>query len=164
MEITIREMLPEDWDLVAVIYKQGINTHKATFQTEIPTYEQWDAGHIKECRLVACCNDQVAGWAALSRVSGRYVYRGVAEVSIYINENCRGKGIGGLLLEKLIWDSEKYGYWTLQSVIFEENLRSMRLHKKFGFRLVGYREKIGKAEDGEWKNTLLLERRSKIVN
>ncbi len=163
MEITIRDMHPEDWDAVAAIYQEGIDTHIATFQTEVPSYELWDCNHLKECRLVACQGDIVIGWVALSSASSRFVYRGVAEVSIYINKNFRGKSAGSLLLEQVIKESEKHGFWTLQSGIFEENVPSIRLHEKHGFRIIGYREKIGKTEEGEWKNTCLLERRSKNI-
>ncbi len=163
MEITIRGMHSEDWDRVAVIYQEGIDTRIATFQTEVPSYEQWDSSHLNECRLVACQGDKVIGWVALSSVSSRFVYRGVAEVSIYIDKNLRGKSAGSLLLEQVIKESEDLGFWTLQSGIFEENVPSIRLHEKHGFRVIGYREKIGKTNEGEWKNTCLLERRSKRV-
>ncbi len=163
MEITVRKMHSEDWGRVAAIYQEGIDTRIATFQTEVPSYEQWDSGHLKECRLVACQSNKVIGWVALSSVSSRCVYRGVAEVSIYIDKNFRGKSAGSLLLEQVIKESEDLGFWTLQSGIFEENVPSIRLHEKHGFRVIGYREKIGKTNDGEWKNTCLLERRSKRV-
>jgi phosphinothricin acetyltransferase len=130
MEPKIRAMKPSDWCCIAAIYKQGIDTGKATSQSEIPSYDEWDCGHIKDCRSVACDGDKVVGWVALSSTSSRYVYRGVAEVSIYIDENYRGKGIGSLLMERLIAESEKREYWTLQSGIFEENVSSIMLHGK----------------------------------
>ncbi len=156
----IREMKKEDWDIVSDIYLQGIRSKKSTFQTEAPSYEEWDKGHIKECRLVVVDRaDTVLGWAAISSISSRYVYRGVAEVSIYIAESSRGKHIGYVLLDDLILKSEEIGIWTLQSGIFEINTASIALHKKCGFRVVGVREKIGCDLDGVWQNTILMERR-----
>lgn len=150
------------WPAVAQIYKQGVNTGFATFEKEIPTYEQWNKNHITNCRLVAIGNDKILGWAALSPVSGRCVYGGVAEVSIYIAETARGLGIGYLLMEELITSSEKEGFWTLQSGIFPENKASIKLHEKAGFRFLGRRERVGQL-DGVWKDNVLFERRSKIV-
>lgn len=162
-QILIREMNTNDWYEVASIYKQGIQTGTATFQTEVPSYDEWDKGHLKECRFVAGIDDKVVGWIALSAVSSRYVYRGVAELSIYIDENYRGKGVGSQLMITLIKESERLGYWTLQSGILEENEKSLNLHLKHGFRVVGIREKIGKTEAGVWKNTMLVERRSDSI-
>lgn len=150
------------WPAVAQIYKQGVNTGFATFEKEIPTYEQWNKNHITNCRLVAIGNDKILGWAALSPVSGRCVYGGVAEVSIYIAETARGLGIGYLLMEELITSSEKEGFWTLQSGIFPENKASIKLHEKAGFRFLGRRERVGQL-DGVWKDNVLFERRSKVV-
>lgn len=150
------------WPAVAQIYKQGVNTGFATFEKEIPTYGQWNKNHITGCRLVAIRNDKILGWAALSPVSGRCVYGGVAEVSIYIAEAARGLGIGYLLMEELITSSEKEGFWTLQSGIFPENKASIKLHEKAGFRFLGRRERVGQL-DGVWKDNVLFERRSKIV-
>ena len=150
------------WPSVAQIYKQGVNTGFATFEKEIPTYEQWNKNHITNCRLVAIRNDKILGWAALSPVSGRCVYGGVAEVSIYVAETARGLGIGYLLMEELITSSEKEGFWTLQSGIFPENKASIKLHEKAGFRFLGRRERVGQL-DGVWKDNVLFERRSKIV-
>ena len=155
-------MLPVHWDAVKAIYLQGIATKQATFQTEAPSWEDWDKGHLPHLRYVLFIEDVVAGWAALSPVSERCVYAGVAEVSIYIHEDFRGRGIGKLLLQKLIEESEKHGIWTLQSGIFPENLSSIALHEKLGFRKVGFREKIGKM-DGVWRDTVLMERRSKTT-
>jgi L-amino acid N-acyltransferase YncA len=156
-------MEPADWDPVADIYKQGIDTGNATFQRDVPEWVEWDKAHIKTCRIVADVNGEVAGWAALTAVSGRCVYAGVAEVSVYIAERFKGQKIGTGLLEKLITESEKEGFWTLQAGIFRENLASLNIHKNLGFREVGYREKIGKM-DSIWRDTILLERRSRIIN
>jgi len=161
-EITIRTMTTNDWESVAEIYKQGIETGNATFQKEIPTREEWDNGHLKTCRLIAEKDKTIVGWAALTAVSGRCVYAGVAEVSVYISSHFRGLKIGAKLLEKLIAASENEGLWTLQAGIFPENEASLKIHKNLGFREVGYREKIGKMH-GTWRNTILMERRSKIV-
>lgn len=158
----IIEMLPIHWEDVSTIYLQGIATKQATFQTEAPTWEDWDKGHLSKLRYVAIIDGTIAGWAALSPVSGRCVYAGVTEVSVYIHEGYRGKGIGKALLQKLITESETGNIWTLQSGIFPENLASIALHEKLGFRKIGYREKIGKM-DGIWRDTVVLERRSKIT-
>lgn len=163
MEILIRKMKTEDWDAVAAIYREGIETTKATFQTEIPSYEQWDQGHIKNCRFVAEVDHEVVGWTALSPVSSRCVYAGVAEVSVYIKNNYRGKHIGEQLFRHLIKESEAEGYWTLQSGIIEINKASIALHQKVGFRMVGYRERIAKDCNGVWQNTVLMERRSSVI-
>jgi len=160
--ILILEMLQTHWPAVAQIYKQGVDTGFATFEKEISSYEQWNKNHLSSCRLVAVRDDKIIGWAALSSVSGRCVYGGVAEVSIYIAETARGLGIGNLLMDELITSSEKAGFWTLQSGIFPENKASIKLHEKAGFRFLGKREKIGQL-DGVWKDNLLFERRSKIV-
>jgi phosphinothricin acetyltransferase len=161
MEVKIRAMKNNDWDGVVDIYVQGIKTKRATFQTEAPSFEEWDKGHIKDCRLVAVnSDDEVLGWVALSPTSSRCVYRGVADVSIYIAENSRGNSIGSTLMNAVIEESEKIGIWTLQSGIFEINEASRELHKKCGFRSVGVREKIGCDIDGVWQNTVLMERRS----
>jgi len=148
-----------DWSLVAQVYKEGIETGIATFEQDIPGWEQWDRNHIKSCRLVARYDGQVLGWAALSPVSSRCVYGGVAEVSVYVANNARGKKIGEQLLRELIAESEKQGYWTLQSGIFPENTASIGLHKKCGFRKIGFRERIGQL-NGVWKDNILMEKRS----
>jgi len=162
MEITFKTMTANDWKSVAEIYKQGIETGNATFQQEIPTWNDWDNGHIKSCRIVACMENEIVGWAALSSVSARKVYAGIAEVSIYVANKYRGHGIGYKLLEKTITESESENFWTLQVGIFPENQASLHIHKKLNFREIGYRERIGKM-NGTWRNTVLLERRSKIV-
>ena len=163
MELIIREMKKEDWEAVASIYKEGIDTKIATFQSEVPTYEAWDQSHIKACRLIAEVNGILVGWTALIPFSGRCVYSGVAEVSVYVKSDCRGKQLGENLLWEMITASEKEGIWTLQSGILEINKASIALHKKVGFRMVGYRERIAKDHNGVWQNTVLMERRSSIV-
>ena len=155
-------MDPSHWEEVARIYVDGIATGNSTFQTVAPTWEEWDSDHIKACRLVAINQSQVLGWAALSPVSGRCVYAGVAEVSVYISESARGKGIGKSLLQSLIAESEENDYWTLQAGIFPENTASIRLHQQAGFRIIGTRERVGKM-NGVWRDSLMLERRSKLV-
>ena len=162
MSIIIKPMQSEDWPEVARIYKQGITTGLATFEKNVPTWESWDKGHLQECRLVADENEILVGWAALSPVSSRCVYQGVAEVSVYVDTNHSGRGIGTSLMNALISQSESLGFWTLQSGIFPENTASVRLHKKSGFRKIGIRERIGKM-DGKWYDTLLMERRSSIT-
>jgi len=158
----ILEMSVAHWPAVVQIYKQGIDTGFATFEKEIPSYQQWNRNHISSCRLVALRDDKVLGWAALSPVSGRCVYGGVAEVSVYVANTAQNLGIGKLLMEELITTSEKEGFWTLQSGIFPENTGSIKLHEKTGFRYLGKRERIGQL-DGIWKDNILFERRSEIV-
>jgi len=160
MDVLIREMKKSDWETVREIYKEGIQTKIATFQTELPSYEEWNNAHLPTCRLVAVIGEAVIGWTALSLISSRCVYRGVAEVSIYIKAEYRGNQVGVMLLQELFKESEKQGYWTLQSGILEINHASISLHKKVGFRMIGYREKIAKDSDGVWQNTVLMERRS----
>ncbi|WP_026884731.1 GNAT family N-acetyltransferase [Clostridium akagii] len=163
MDYNIKEMTETDWQGVVKVYSEGINTGKATFQTELPSLEEWDDSHIKTCRLVAHLGNIVIGWCALSPTSSRCVYAGVAEVSIYIGEEYRGKGIGKALLTNLVKLSEENGFWTLQSGIIKENLGSIVLHKSCGFREIGIREKISKMSSGEWHDVILMERRSKII-
>ncbi|MBB5439181.1 phosphinothricin acetyltransferase [Pedobacter sp. AK017] len=160
MEIV--ELRPDHWEEVRTIYLHGITTKQATFQTDAPCWEDWDKGHLSALRYIAIIDGIVAGWAALSPVSSRCVYAGVAEVSVYIHEGYRGKGVGKALLQKLITESETSDIWTLQSGIFPENLASIALHEKMGFRTIGYREKVAKM-DGIWRDTMLMERRSKIT-
>lgn len=162
MELSFRPMTAGDWTSVAEIYKQGVETGNATFQQSIPDWNEWDKGHLKSCRLVAIINDKIIGWAALSPVSSRHVYRGVAEVSIYVDNKLKGQKIGTKLLERLIEESEKDNFWTLQAGIFPENKVSLKMHETLGFRIVGYRERIGKM-DNTWRDTVLMERRSKKV-
>ena len=162
MDYQITPMRTEDWHSVRKIYGEGIATGKATFETELPEWEKWDNGHRKDCRLIARNGEQVVGWAALSPVSGRRVYAGVAEVSVYVAAVVRGSGAGRTLLQALIEESERHEIWTLQAGIFPENVASLALHKSCGFREVGVRQRIGKL--GEvWRDVLLLERRSAVA-
>jgi L-amino acid N-acyltransferase YncA len=158
----IRELTQEDWPMVREIYLDGLATGNASFETSAPEWEAWNGDHLKHSRLVAEADGKILGWAALSPVSGRCVYGGVAEVSVYVSAEVRGKGIGAELLNTLIKTSEENGIWTLQSGIFQENEPSIKLHEKCGFRVLGYREKIGQ-RDGVWRNVVLMERRSKVV-
>ncbi|WP_411029669.1 GNAT family N-acetyltransferase [Spongiimicrobium sp. 3-5] len=158
----IREMSQEDWQAVATIYLEGIATGYATFEQEVPSFDAWDKAHLKKCRMVASIQDTIVGWAALSAVSSRCVYGGVAEVSVYVAQQAWGLGVGKLLMKHLIDESEVCGLWTLQSGIFPENIGSIKLHEKMGFRFIGKRERIGKL-NGAWKDNLLFERRSKKI-
>ena len=162
MEIKLRAMIDNDWANVLTIYKEGLTTGNATFEQEAPTYFEWDKNHLKNCRIVALFKNEIVGWAALSNVSGRCVYAGVAEVSVYVSNKFRGLKIGKQLLKELIIKSEKENLWTLQAGVFPENVASIKIHKQLGFREVGFREKIGKM-NGIWRNTILLEKRSDIV-
>jgi L-amino acid N-acyltransferase YncA len=163
MDYEIEEMKESDWQQVSNIYLEGIKTGTATFQTEVPTWEAWDKGHIKCCRLAAKFGDKVLGWAALSPTSSRCVYKGVAEVSIYIGKEYKEQGIGSALLKNLIKESEKNGFWTLQSGIIAKNTASIALHKKCGFREVGIREKVAKMNNKDWLDVVFMERRSKTA-
>jgi L-amino acid N-acyltransferase YncA len=158
----IAPLTEQHYPIVKQIYEQGLATGNSTFQTSAPDWKEWDSSHIANCRLVGIENDQVVGWAALTPVSGRCVYAGVAEVSVYVDESFRGKGFGTTLLEALIQESEKNNLWTLQAGIFPENVPSISIHEALGFRQVGYREKIGQLR-GVWRDTVLLERRSNKV-
>lgn len=161
--IKLEEMAPSDWPSVRAIYEEGIRTGIATFQTEVPSWEEWDQGHLQRCRFIAKAGDQILGWVALSPVSSRCCYKGIGELSIYIHPDSKGLGIGTLLLQKLIDESEKQGFWTLQSAIIKENTASRALHKKCGFREIGFREKVAQMPDGTWHDTILIERRSRVV-
>jgi len=162
MNLLIEPMRPQDWPQVRAIYLEGIATGNATFEQTAPEWETWDAGHLTDARIVARAGADVLGWAALSRVSGRCVYAGVAEVSIYVAERARGQGVGRQLIARLIADSEAAGIWTLQAGIFPENHASIALHERAGFRTVGRRERLGKM-NGRWRDVVLLERRSANV-
>lgn len=159
MKFIITPMQPQDWPAVEEIYRPGIATGNATFETESPGWEQWNANHHQHPRLVVREEDNVVAWAALSPVSTRRVYAGVAEVSIYVADGAQGKGMGKALLLALVEQSELNGIWTLQAGIFPENVSSIALHKSRGFREVGVRERIGKL-DHTWRNVVLMERRS----
>jgi phosphinothricin acetyltransferase len=155
-------MLPSDWPAVKAIYADGIARGTATFDTEIPEWPAWDAGHLAAPRLVARLGDEVVGWAGLSPVSTRACYRGVAEVSIYVAEARRRRGVGRVLMEALIAASEAAGVWTLHSSIHADNTTSIRLHQRCGFRVVGRRERIARRADG-WADTIIMERRSAVA-
>jgi len=161
--VTIREFSKDDWPFVKDIYQQGLDSNIATFQTECPDFEEWDNGHIKDCRFVAVFENKVVGFAVLSSTSKREVYKGVVEVSIYLDLSYTKKGIGGNLLQHLICESDKKGYWSLYSSVIEINKASIALHHKCGFREIGYREKIAKDRFGNWHNTVLFERRSTFI-
>jgi phosphinothricin acetyltransferase len=152
-------MTSEDWPRVLAIYEEGIATRNATFESEAPSWEQWDSGHLPSCRFAARANDVLIGWAALSPVSRRRCYRGVAEASVYVSESARGQGVGRRLLDSLVTESEARGIWTLQGATFPENAASLRLQESCGFRVVGRRERIAQM-DGVWRDTILTERRS----
>ena len=154
----IRELREADWPRVAEIYEQGIAGRNATFETEAPSWKAWDGAHLSRHRLVAEEAGRVLGWAALSPISERCCYRGVAENSIYMAEEARGRGVGQALLERLVADAEADGIWTIQTGIFPENELSIRLHERCGFRVVGVRERLGQL-DGEWRDVVLMERR-----
>jgi phosphinothricin acetyltransferase len=160
--VTVAAMETDDWSAVRAIYLQGIATGNATFEKSAPTWEQWHSSHLTACRFVARSQGEVLGWAALSPVSGRCIYAGVAELSIYVAEGTRGKGIGLALLSALVSASEQAGIWTLQAGIFPENTASIALCKRGGFRTVGTRERLGCME-GRWRDVVLMERRSSVV-
>ena len=162
MNVSILPLVPEAWPDVERIYAEGIATGQATFETAPPSWDAWNASHLDAPRLVAREEGRVLGWAALSPVSSRCVYGGVAEVSVYVSESSRGRGIGARLLEHLVRESEARGIWTLQAGIFPENRASVAIHRKAGFVEVGRRERLGKLE-GVWRDVLLLERRSTVV-
>jgi L-amino acid N-acyltransferase YncA len=155
-------MRPEDWSAVRAIYLEGIASCNSTFEQSAPDWPDWDQGHLKSCRLVARVESEIVGWTALSPVSRRPVYAGVAEFSIYVAERAQRRGIGSALLQALIDAAERQGIWTLQSGIFPENTASLELCRRFGFRTVGTREKIG-CMNGRWRDVVLVERRSVIA-
>jgi L-amino acid N-acyltransferase YncA len=162
MSIAVERMLPAHWPEVRAVYAEGLATGDATFETEPPDWARWDDSHLGACRLVALSGGRVAGWAALGHVSARKVYAGVAEVSVYVGTAFRGQGVGHVLLEALVCESESENIWTLQASIFPENVASVALHKSCGFREVGRRERVGRLR-GRWRDTILLERRSQTV-
>jgi L-amino acid N-acyltransferase YncA len=162
VEFLVNELQTSDWPVVREIYLQGLATGQATFETQAPEFTDWDNNHLPFGRIGAFSNERLLGWAALSRVSKRSVYKGVAEVSVYVATDARGNGVGRALLRALITESERNGIWTLQASIFPENLASLGLHESLGFRRIGYRERISKL-NGVWRDTVILERRSSIV-
>jgi L-amino acid N-acyltransferase YncA len=155
----IRAMRTDDWPAVKTIYEQGIATRLATFETEAPAWEAWDGAHLAGPRLVAEEDGEVMGWAALSPVSRRPCYAGVVEESVYVAEGARGRGLGTALLDRLCTDAQAAGIWTIQTSIFPENVASIELHRRCGFRVVGTRERIAQL-DGVWRDTVLMERRT----
>ena len=162
MNSSIRLFTASDWSSVSEIYKHGLLTRNATFETEVPEYETWIKKFHSHLLLVAIFNNEVVGWSGLQPVSVRKVYEGVSEVTIYVHPDYSGKGIGSLLMNHLITESEKAGIWSLYASIFPENTSSIQLHIKCGFREIGYRERIAQL-DGVWRNTVLYERRSKMA-
>jgi len=162
LDFNIGDMRSDDWPAIRIIYSEGIATGNATFETETPEWAKWDQVHLQDCRLVAHDRQRILGWAALSPVSSRRVYSGVAEVSVYVAAEARGRGVGTALLQSLVEQSERCGLWTLQAGIFPENIASLALHKSRGFREVGVRQKIAQLA-GVWRDVLLLERRSLSV-
>lgn len=161
-KVVIGSMTADNWAAVRAVYLEAIATGQATFETEAPSWETWDSAHLSFARLVAHDGKDMVGWAALSPVSQRKAYAGVAEVSVYVAAHSRGKGVGKALLERLIQESERDGIWTLQAAVFPENATTIALHEAFGFRQVGRRERISKL-NGNWRDTILLERRSRTV-
>ena len=160
MNLTLKHITQEHWPSVALIYQKGMATGMATFETEIPSWATWNNNHLNICRYGAWSKDKLLGWVALSSVSQRLVYSGVAEVSIYVDPQYARQGVGSTLFDQVIVESENEGYWTLQSGIFPENKASITLHKNKGFRTIGYREKIAQLH-GIWHDNVLMERRSK---
>ena len=162
MNVVVRPMKPDDWEAVRAIYAAGISTGNATFEQEPPDWQSWDASHMHECRLVARSGSDILGWVALSRVSERCVYAGVAEISLYVRPSARRQRVGKALLQALVAESESAGIWTLQGGVFPENAASIALLKSCGFREVGRRERLGQMA-GVWRDVLLFERRSNRV-
>jgi phosphinothricin acetyltransferase len=158
----VRDLRPGDWPEVARIYEEGIRTGKATFETEVPSWEAWDAAHLDEHRFVAEREGRVVGWIALAPVSSRCCYAGVAEISAYVGEEARGQGVGSELLTTAIESSERARIWTMQTGVFPENAPSLGLLRRFGFRVLGTQERIGRLH-GVWRDVVLLERRSEVV-
>ena len=157
--VEMRDLRPEDWPEVSRIYAEGIATGNATFETAVPSWEEWDAAHLGQQRFVAETGGEVVGWIATAPVSSRCCYAGVAEISAYVAENARGQGVGGALLDRLIETTEAAGVWTLETGVFPENEPSLALLRRFGFREVGVRERIGQL-NGVWRDVVLMERRS----
>ena len=155
----IQQLTEKHWPEASAIYQSGLATGNANFSSQVPGWEEWDIAHLKTCRLVMSDGGKVLGWAALTAISDRCVYSGVAEISVYVDEGARGKGIGRELLKAIVEESEKNNLWTLEARIFAENLASIKIHQANGFRIVGRRERIGQL-NGVWRDIILLERRS----
>ena len=160
--VRLRDLRLDDWPEVSRIYAEGIATRNATFETEVPSWETWNEAHLPHHRFVAEMSGEVVGWIAAVPVSNRCCYAGVAEISAYVAEPARGQGVGAALLERLIDSSEEAGIWTLETGVFPENEPSLKLLKRFGFREVGVRERLGQM-DGVWRDVVLLERRSEVI-
>ena len=160
--LQVDELTAGDWPAVSDIYAEGIATRNATFETTVPSWEEWACAHMGHHRLAGRVDDEIVGWGALSRVSSRQCYSGVAEVSVYVAHGHRGQGVGHALLSTLVARAETAGVWTVQAGVFPENLASLNLHVACGFRVVGVRERIGRL-DGAWRDVVLLERRSKEI-
>jgi L-amino acid N-acyltransferase YncA len=160
--LIVRDLRPDDWPEVAQIYGEGIATGNATFETEVPGWKAWEAAHVREHRFVAEQDGRVLGWIALTPVSQRPCYEGVAEISVYVAAGARGNGVGSELLAAVVESAERGGVWTLQTSVFPENEASLALLHRFGFRRVGIRERIGQLH-GVWRDTVLVERRSEVV-
>ena len=163
LSVELRDLRPDDWPEVARIFEEGIRTGNATFETEVPSWEAWDAAHLPAHRFVAEGDGRLVGWSALVPVSPRECYAGVAEVSAYVGEEARGEGVGTALLAAVIESSERAGIWTLETGVFPENEPSLRLLQRFGFRIVGTRERIGRLH-GIWRDVVFLERRSEVMS
>jgi L-amino acid N-acyltransferase YncA len=161
--VTLRPMSRDDWPVVRDIYREGIESGNATFETDVPEWERWDGDRHPTCRIVAERGGEVLGFAALSPTSPRPVYAGVCEVMVYVAAGCRGAGVGTALVEALVRAAEQEGIWTLQATTFPENVASISAHSRAGFREVGRHERIGRFRDGRWRDTVLLERRSDVV-
>ena len=161
-DVRVDALTAADWAAASAIYAEGIETRNATFETEVPSWDAWDAAHLAEPRLVARRDGEVVGWAALTRVSDRCAYQGVAESSVYVARGARSQGIGRALLNELAQRAEEAGIWTIQTGVFPENLASLQLHLSCGFRVVGVRERLGRL-DGTWRDVVFLERRSKEI-
>jgi L-amino acid N-acyltransferase YncA len=162
LALEVRDLRPRDWPEVARIFAEGIATGNATFETEVPSWEAWDAAHLPEHRLVAERDGRIAAWIALAPVSSRCCYAGVAEVSLYVGEEARAEGVGKALLAALVEAAERGGIWTLETGVFPENEASLGLLQRLGFRIVGMRERIGQLH-GIWRDVVFLERRSEVV-
>jgi L-amino acid N-acyltransferase YncA len=160
--LQVDELTAGDWPAVSAIYAEGIASRNATFETAVPSWDEWERAHMDDYRLVGRVDGEIVGWAALSRVSDRQCYRGVAEDSVYVRNGHHGQGVGRALLSALVSRAEAAGVWTIQAGVFPENLASLKVHVACGFRVVGVRERIGQL-DGEWKDVVLLERRSKEI-
>lgn len=161
--VTFRPLVPADWPAVAEIFRQGIESGNATFETEVPDWRSWDAARSPHCRIVAEVDGAVVGYAGLSPVSERPVYAGVCEVMIYLAESARCRGVGGRLLRRLVDETEAQGIWTLQAGIFPENAASIRIFEKAGFKVLGTHERLGRFHDGRWRDVVLMERRSRAI-